>query len=351
MNIVILDGYTANPGDLSWDGLKEFGELQVYDRTAPEELLGRAKDAEVLLTNKVIIDAKTMAALPKLRYIGVLATGYNVVDIAEAHRRGIVVTNIPAYSTMSVAQMVMAHLLNITNQVALHAEAVREGAWERNPDFSLTPTLSKGEGVSSRCLAVDFDEQLLPPSFGGDGGGCGALIELDGLTFGIVGLGNIGMQVARMAQAMGMKVMAVSSKQEEVLGQMGIQKAASYEQLFSEADVVSLHCPLTDETRHLVNRERLGLMKPSAILINTGRGPLLDEQAVADALIEGRLYAVGVDVLTEEPPRHGSPLIKAPRCFITPHIAWASAAARRRLIDIATDNVAAFLRGEAQNRI
>ena len=321
MNIVILDGYTANPGDLSWDGLKEFGELQVYDRTAPEELLGRAKDAEVLLTNKVVIDAKAMAALPKLRYIGVLATGYNVVDIAEAHRRGIVVTNIPAYSTMSVAQMVMAHLLNITNQVALHAEAVRRGDWERSKDFSLI------------------------------GGGCGSLIELDGLTFGIVGLGNIGMQVARMAQAMGMKVMAVSSKPEEVLSQMGIQKATGYEQLFSEADVVSLHCPLTDETRHLVNRERLALMKPSAILINTGRGPLLDEQAVADVLIEGRLYAVGVDVLTEEPPRHGSPLIKAPRCFITPHIAWASAAARRRLIDIATDNVPAFLRGEAQNCI
>ena len=318
MKIVILDGHTANPGDLSWDGLREYGELEVYDRTAPTELLSRAEGAEVILTNKVIIDAKTMAALPCLRYIGVLATGYNVVDIAEAHRRGIVVTNIPAYSTMSVAQMVMAHLLNITNQVALHAESVRRGEWQECPDFSFTKS---------------------------------PLIELDGLTLGIVGLGNTGSATARMAQAMGMQVMAVSSKTEEMLRPLGIRKASGYEQLFSEADVVSLHCPLTDETRHLVNRERLALMKPTAILINTGRGPLLDEKAVADALTEGHLYAVGVDVLTEEPPRKGSPLITAPRCYITPHIAWASAAARRRLVSIATSNVAAFLRGEPQNSI
>ncbi|MBQ6190766.1 MAG: D-2-hydroxyacid dehydrogenase [Bacteroidaceae bacterium] len=316
--LVILDGYTANPGDLSWDGLKAFGELKVYERTKPEELLERAKDAEVLLTNKVIIDAKAMAALPHLRYIGVLATGYNVVDIEEAHRRGIAVTNIPAYSTMSVAQMVMAHLLNITNQVALHAKAVREGAWQNCKDFSFTKA---------------------------------PLIELDGLTFGIVGLGNIGKQVARMAQAFGMKVMAVSSKPEEELRHLNIRKATGYERLFSESDVVSLHCPLTAETHHLVNRERLALMKPSAILINTGRGPLLDEQAVAEALAAGKLYAAGVDVLTEEPPRHGSPLISAPNCFITPHIAWASLAARRRLIDIATSNVAAFLQGKELNRI
>lgn len=318
MKIVILDGYTANPGDLSWDGLGKLGELTVYDRTAPEQLLDRAQDAEVLLTNKVIIDANAMAVLPKLRYIGVLATGYNVVDIAEAHRRGIVVTNIPAYSTMSVAQMVMAHLLNITNQVALHAETVRKGEWEQSLDFSFTKS---------------------------------PLIELDGLTFGIIGLGNTGTATARMAQAMGMKVMAVSSKTEKMLRSLGIRKATGYEQLFREADVVSLHCPLTDETRHLVNRERLSWMKPTAILINTGRGPLLDEQAVAEALAEGKLYAVGVDVLTEEPPRKGSPLITAPRCYITPHIAWASAAARRRLIDVAIGNVEAFLRGEALNRI
>lgn len=318
MKIVILDGFTTSQGDLSWDGLRKLGELEVFDRTAPEKLLERAQNAEVLLTNKVIIDTKAMAALPQLRYIGVLATGYNVVDIEEAHRRGIAVTNIPAYSTMSVVQMVMAHLLNITNQVALHADAVRKGEWQSSPDFSFTKS---------------------------------PLIELDGLTFGIVGLGNIGKQVAQMAQSMGMKVMAVSSKSEEMLREMGIRKASSYEQLFSEADVVSLHCPLTDETRHLVNCERLALMKPSTILINTGRGPLLDEQAVADALLAERIYAVGVDVLEEEPPREGSPLISAPRCFITPHIAWASAAARRRLIDIATQNVAAFMQGKMLNRI
>ena len=318
MNIVILDGYTANPGDLTWDGLKELGELEVFDRTAPEQLLKRAKDAEVLLTNKVIIDAKAMAALPQLRYIGVLATGYNVVDIEEAHKRGIAVTNIPAYSTLSVAQMVMAHLLNITNQVALHANAVRKGEWQASPDFSFTKS---------------------------------PLIELDGLTFGIVGLGNIGKQVAKMVQTFGMKVLAVSSKSEEELRLLNIRKATGYEQLFSEADVVSLHCPLTDETLHLVNSERLALMKPSAILINTGRGPLLDEQAVAEALAAGKLYAVGVDVLEKEPPREGSPLISAPRCFITPHIAWASAAARHRLIDIATQNVAAFMQGKSLNRI
>ena len=310
---------------MSLDRLEELGELEIYERTKPEEVLRRAEGAEVVLTNKVVIDAKVMAALPSLRYIGVLATGYNVVDIEEAHRRGIVVTNIPAYSTMSVAQMVMAHLLNITSQVALHAEAVRQGEWQRCPDFSFTKA---------------------------------PLIELDGLTMGIVGLGNIGRQVARMAQAMGMKVMAVSSKPEEELRSLGIRKATGYEQLFSEADVVSLHCPLTDETYHLVNRERLALMKPTAILINTGRGPLLDEQAVADALTAGKLYAVGVDVLTEEPPRKGSPLLplkgaggSVPNCYITPHIAWASAAARRRLIDIAIDNVAAFLQGKPQNRI
>lgn len=318
MKIVILDGHTANPGDLSWDALKELGELEVYERTKPEELLSRAEGAEVLLTNKVVIDAKAMASLPSLRYIGVLATGYNVVDIDEAHRRGIVVTNIPAYSTMSVAQMVMAHLLNITNQVALHAEAVRQGEWQRSPDFSFTKA---------------------------------PLIELDGMTMGIVGLGNIGRQVARMAQAMGMKVLAVSSKPEEELRSLCIRKATGYEQLFSEADVVSLHCPLTDETRHLVNRERLALMKPTAILINTGRGPLLDEQAVADALAAGKLYAVGVDVLTEEPPHTSCPLLHAPNCYITPHIAWASAAARRRLIDIATGNVSAFLQGKEENII
>lgn len=318
MKIVVLDGFTANPGDLSWDELGEIGKLEVYDRTAPEELLTRAEGAEVLLTNKVIIDAETMAALPCLRYIGVTATGYNVVDIAEAHRRNIIVTNIPAYSTMSVAQMVMAHLLNITNQVALHSDAVKQGEWEQSPDFSFTKS---------------------------------PITELDGLTMGIIGLGNIGSATARMAQAMGMKVMAISSKTEEALLQIGVQKAKNYEQLFSEADVISLHCPLADNTHHIINQERLSLMKSTAIIINTGRGPLLDEESVAEALLTKKIYAVGIDVLTEEPPLKGSPLISAPRCYITPHIAWASKAARRRLIDIAISNVKAFACGEPQNQV
>lgn len=318
MKIVVLDGYTSNPGDLSWDNLKALGELIVYDRTSAAELTERTRDAEVLLTNKVVVDAQAMASMPRLRYIGVLATGYNVVDVGEAHRRGIAVTNIPAYSTMSVAQMVMAHLLNITNQVWLHAEAVRNGEWQQCADFSFTKA---------------------------------PLAELDGRVMGIVGVGNIGRQVARMAQSLGMTVIAFSSKTEAELAVMGIRKADSCDALFRQSDVVSLHCPLTDETRHLVDRRRLSLMKPTAILINTGRGPLLDEQAVADALRSGSLYAVGTDVLAEEPPRAGSPLIGAPRCFITPHIAWASKAARRRLIDIATSNVAAFLEGRQQNRI
>ena len=316
MKIVDLDGYAANPGDLSWDGFKELGELTVYDRTAPEDVLERAKGAQVILTNKVVITEELMDQLPELQYIGVLATGYNVVDIPTARRRGIVVTNIPAYSTMSVAQMVIAHLLNITNQVALHSEAVRQGEWQRNKDFSFSLT---------------------------------PLIELDGKTLGIVGLGNTGTATARIALSLGMRVLAYSSKSAEALQQMGLEKAENYEQLFREADVLSLHCPLTEETKHLVNVERLKLMKSTAILINTGRGPLIDEEALADALNEGRIMAAGVDVLQEEPPRKGSPLIGARNCFITPHIAWATQAARTRLMNIAVANVKAFMEGKPQN--
>ena len=316
MKIVDLDGYAANPGDLSWDGFKELGELTVYDRTAPEDVLERAKGAQVILTNKVVITEELMDQLPELQYIGVLATGYNVVDIPAARRRGIVVTNIPAYSTMSVAQMVIAHLLNITNQVALHSEAVRQGEWQRNKDFSFSLT---------------------------------PLIELDGKTLGIVGLGNTGTATARIALSLGMRVLAYSSKSAEALQQMGLEKAENYEQLFREADVLSLHCPLTEETKHLVNAERLKLMKSTAILINTGRGPLIDEEALADALNEGRIMAAGVDVLQEEPPRKGSPLISARNCYITPHIAWATQAARERLLNIALANVKAFLNGKPQN--
>ena len=318
MKIVELDGYAANPGDLSWDGLRELGELTVYDRTAPEDVLERAKGAQVILTNKVVITEELMDKLPDLRYIGVLATGYNVVDIPAARKHGIIVTNIPAYSTMSVAQMVIAHLLNITNQVALHSDAVKQGEWQRNKDFSFSLT---------------------------------PLIELDGKTLGIVGLGNTGTATARIAQSLGMRILAYSSKSADALKEMGIEKADSYEQLFREADVLSLHCPLTEETHHLVNAECLKLMKPTAILINTGRGPLVDEAALADALNEGRIMAAGVDVLQEEPPRNGSPLINARNCYITPHIAWATKAARERLLNIAVANVKAFMEGKPQNAV
>jgi len=316
MKIVDLDGYAANPGDLSWDGFKELGDLTVYDRTAPEDVLERAKGAQVILTNKVLITEELMEQLPELHYIGVLATGYNVVDIPAAHKRGIIVTNIPAYSTMSVAQMVIAHLLNITNQVALHSAAVKQGEWQRNKDFSFSLT---------------------------------PLVELDGKTLSIIGLGNTGTATARIAQSMGMRILAYSSKSREALQQIGIEKAESYEQLFREADVLSLHCPLTEETKHLVNGERLKLMKPTAILINTGRGPLVDEAALADALNEGSIMAAGVDVLQEEPPRKGSPLIEARNCYITPHIAWATKAARERLLNIALENIKAFMEGKPQN--
>ena len=316
MTIVVLDGYAANPGDLSWDGLKELGDLTVYERTSPDEVLERAQGAQAITTNKVLITAELMDQLPELQYIGVLATGYNVVDIPAARKRGIVVTNIPAYSTMSVAQLVMAHLLNITNQVALHSQAVTEGKWQTCMDFTFT----------------------LTPQ-----------IELDGKTFGIVGLGNTGTAAARIAQSFGMRVLAYSSKSAATLAAFGIDKADGYEQLFRESDVLSLHCPLTEETHHLVNAERLSWMKPTSILINTGRGPLIDENSLADALNQGRIMGAGVDVLQEEPPRKGSPLIGARNCFITPHIAWATQAARSRLMKIAVANVKAFIEGKPQN--
>lgn len=316
MKIVILDAYTAAPDPRVWKGLRAVGETMVYERTAPEQVVQRARDAEVLLVNKVKITREVIEALPMLRYIGVLATGYNVVDIETARQRGIVVTNVPAYSTMSVAQMVFAHLLDITNGVAHYTASVRDGRWTGAEDF---------------CF---YDKPL---------------IELDGRTMGIVGLGNTGTAVARMAQAFGMRVVAVSSKPQDVLREMDIERVASYEDLFSCADVLSLHCPLTSETRHLVNAGRLALMKPSAILINTGRGPLVDEFALAEALNSGRIYAAGVDVLTEEPPCQGSPLMSARNCRITPHIAWATVEARQRLVDTAIGNVRAFAHGKPRN--
>ena len=316
MRIVILDGYTANPGDLSWEPLREIGELTVYDRTRPEETVERARDAEIVLTNKVCLRRQELDVLPRLRYIGVLATGYNVVDIDAARERGIVVTNVPAYSTKSVAQMVFAHLLTVTNRTEHYAVQNREGRWAANSDFCYWDT---------------------------------DLTELAGKTFGIVGLGNIGRRVAEIALAFGMKVVARTSKSASEMP-LGVEKR-SLTELLRESDVVSLHCPLTDGTHHLINRQTLREMKPSAILINTGRGPLVDEQDVADALNGNRLSAYCADVLSEEPPHADSPLLQCPNAFITPHIAWATKEARQRLIDVAVNNVKAFVNKHPQNAV
>ncbi|RGX78033.1 D-2-hydroxyacid dehydrogenase [Bacteroides stercorirosoris] len=314
MNIVVLDGYTANPGDLNWDKLQELGKCTIYERTAPDEVLERAAGAEVLLTNKVVLNSETIAALPDLKYIGVLATGYNVVDIAAAREQGIIVTNIPAYSTPSVGQMVFAHILNITQQVRHYSEKVTQGDWSKSSDFCFYDT---------------------------------PLIELLGKKIGIVGLGQTGYNTARIAIGFGMKVWAVTSKSRLQLPPE-IRKA-DLDQVFHECDIISLHCPLTDSTRNLVNANRLSLMKPTSILINTGRGPLVNEQDLADALNTGKIYAAGLDVLSEEPPRSDNPLLTARNCFITPHIAWANFEARQRLIHITVSNLKAYIDGKPVN--
>ncbi|HBN47495.1 MAG TPA: glycerate dehydrogenase [Prevotella sp.] len=314
MNIVELDSYAANPGDLSWDGLKEWGTLTVYPRTAPEEVVERAQDADVILINKINITEDILQQLPKLRYIGVLATGYNVVDIEAAHRHGVTVTNIPAYSTESVVQMTFAHILNITQQVAHYADEARAGRWSGNPDFCYWDT---------------------------------PLIELAGKTLGIVGLGHIGQRVATIAQQFGMDVFAVTSKDATSLPE-GIQKT-TLDGLLGACDIVTLHCPLTADNHHLLDAGKIGRMRQGAILINTARGALVDEQAVADALASGRLAGYGADVMENEPPREGSPLFDQPHAYLTPHIAWATREARERLMRICVDNLRAFVEGRPQN--
>lgn len=317
MKICILDGYSLNPGDLDWSPVERLGDVTLFDRTPADKIVERAADADIVLTNKVPFSADTLRQLPRLRFICVLATGYNIIDTEAAARQGVVVANIPAYSTMAVAQMSFAHILNITNHVASYAREVADGKWTNCPDF---------------CF---WDS---------------ALTELAGKTMGIVGLGNTGMATARIAVSMGMKVVAMTSKSADTLPE-GITPAP-LDDVLASADVVSLHCPLTPSTRHLINAASIAKMKPSAILINTGRGPLVDEQAVADALNGGRLAAFGADVLSQEPPRGDNPLLSARNCFLTPHIAWATLEARKRLMSTATENVRQFIAGEpVANRV
>lgn len=312
--IVILDGYVANSGDLSWHEIASQGELTVYDRTSPDEVIARCSGATAVFTNKVIIDADTIAALPDLKFIGVLATGYNNVDIEAARRTGIVVSNVPAYSTMSVAQLVFAMLLTICNRVSDYSASVAAGRWASCDDFSYR---------------------------------LGPIEELDGKTMAVYGLGNIGRRVAAIADAFGMHVVSCTSQPAENLPPY-IEKV-SRDEMFRRADVLSLNAPLTATNRHFVNAATIALMKPTAIVINTARGPLVDEEALADALASGRLAFAAVDVLAVEPPRQGSPLIGLDNCIVTPHVAWQSTDARRRLLDVSAANLRAFLAGAPQN--
>ncbi len=330
--IVVADGHTLNPGDLDWSPLRQLGSLKVYERSGPT-LVERCQAADVVLTNKEVLDAAVLAALPKLRFISVLATGTNVVDLTAAKARGIAVSNVPAYATEPVAQHVFALLLDLVGRISEHSEAVVAGRWEACADFSFT---------------------------------LGPIEELSGKTFGIIGLGSIGRRVAQIARALGMQVLAASSHRPGSSSSGSSNSGTSsadaaierveLEQLLRRSDVVSLHCPLTAGTQHLINAQRLAWMKPSAVLINTGRGPLIDEAALVDALETKQIAAVGLDVLSQEPPRDNPVILwaqrshdNARRCRLTPHIAWASVQARQRLLDVSVENVRCFLRGTPQN--
>ncbi len=312
MRIVILDGHTLNPGDLSWDGLGRLGDLAVHERTPAGEIVERARGAEVLITNKAPLDRATLEALSALRYVGVTATGYNIVDVAAAREHGVTVTNVPSYGTESVAQAAWALLLELANRVGHHDRTVHEGRWTASPDFAY------------------WD---------------GAITELAGGTFGVVGYGAIGRAAARIARAFGMRVIASTRTPRADEG----VEFADLDTLFAEADIVSLHCPLTPETERLVNAERLARMKPTGFIVNTARGGLVDERALADALAKGTIAGAGLDVLSVEPPPASNPLLAAPNCVITPHIAWASRAARKRLLAAVVANLEAFLAGAPVN--
>ena len=314
MRIVVLDGYVENPGDLSWEPLGALGELTVYDRTPPAQVAERIGEAEIVFTNKSLIPEQVLDACPALRYIGVLATGYNVVDVEAAGRRGIVVTNIPSYGTETVAQFTMALLLEICHQIGHHSREVHAGRWSRNPDFSFWDTPQ---------------------------------LELAGKTLGLIGYGRIGRAVGRLARAFGMEVQAWTRTPRPEEG----CRMVSREELFATSDVISLHCPLTEENRGLINRETIRQMKDGVILLNTARGPLVVERDLREALDAGKVYAAGMDVASTEPIGLDNPLLGAPNCLITPHIAWATRAARQRLMDTAVENLRRFLEGQPVNRV
>jgi glycerate dehydrogenase len=316
VKIIVLDGFTLNPGDLTWDELTALGECEIYHRTPPNQVLSRAADAEIVLTNKTLLRREQIERLPKLRYIGVLATGFNIVDVTAARERNIPVTNIPTYGTRSVAQMTFALLLELAQHVGYHAATVREGRWTANPDW---------------CY-WDFP-----------------LIELEGLVMGIVGYGRIGRAVGDLASAFGMRILAYDRFQPAQVADY--VRFVELEPLFRTSDVVSLHCPLSPETQHLVNNERLAWMKSTAFLLNTSRGPLVDQGALADALNNGQIAGAALDVLEVEPPPRENPLLSAKNCFLTPHIAWATRSARARLMSAAVANIRAFLQGKPLNLV
>ncbi len=315
MKLVVLDGYTLNPGDLNWDGIKEFGDLQVHDRTPESQIVERCQGAEIIFTNKTPLREAILAQLPDLKYIGVLATGYNVVDVEYAKKRGVLVANVPGYGTASVVQMTFALLLELCQHVQSHSDSVFEGEWSRSLDF---------------CYWKH------------------PLVELEGKTLGIIGFGSIGQKVADVAGAFGMNVIGQSRRQSDQTHRKNFRWAGLHE-LLSESDVVSIHCPLFPETQGLINKETLKLMKSSAFFLNTSRGPLMVDQDLADALNAGVIAGAGIDVLSVEPPSANNPLFRAKNCLITPHIAWATKEARSRLMGIAENNLSSFLNGNPVN--
>ncbi len=315
MEIVVLDGYAMNPGDLCWGPIKKLGNCTIYERTFPNEIVERAKDAEIILLNKVVLNEEILKQFPRLKYVCVMATGYNIVDVVAAGKLGVKVANIPAYCTDSVAQMVFAHLMNLTLHVCEHSSSVRNKKWADSKDFAYW---------------------IYP------------LREISGLTIGLIGLGNIGRAVAKIADSFNMKIIAYKpSKSEDIPEYVTMKDSA--EEVFGASDIISLHCPLTPTTLQIVNNKTIGLMKKSAYLINTGRGGLIDEQALAEALNEGKIAGAGLDVLSSEPPKYDNPLTFAKNCYITPHIAWATLEARRRLMKTIIANVESFVSGNPIN--